>query len=65
MKRRQMAFYEYGKNSHVFKYCRNKVQYVVKQARKTYYSHSVDKLKTQIQLDGGKKLNLSVLYRHK
>ena len=45
MKKRQMAFYEYGKNSYVFKYWRNKVQYAVKQARKTYYSHSVDKLK--------------------
>ena len=40
-----MAFYEYGKNSYAFKYWRNKVQYAVKQARKTYYSHSVDKLK--------------------
>ena len=45
MKKRQMAFYEYGKNSYAFKYWRNKVQYAVKQARKTYYSHSVDKLK--------------------
>ena len=45
MKKRQMAFYEYGKNSYAFKYWRNKVNYAVKQARKTYYSHSVEKLK--------------------
>ena len=40
-----MAFYEYGKNSYAFKYWRNKVQYAAKQARKAYYSHSVNKLK--------------------
>ena len=43
-KKRQMAFYEYGKNSYPLKYWRNKGEYAVKQARKTYYSHSVDKL---------------------
>ena len=45
LKKRQMAFHEYGKNSYAYKYWRNKVQYKVKQARKTYYRNSVDKLK--------------------
>ena len=39
------AFYEHGKNSHAFKCWRNKVNCAVKQARKTYYSHLIDKLK--------------------
>ena len=45
LKKRLMAFNEYGKNSYAYKYWRNKVQYEIKQARKTYYRSSVDKLK--------------------
>ncbi len=36
MKKRQMAFYEHSKDSHAYKYGRRKVQYAIKQTRKTY-----------------------------
>ena len=46
IKKRQRAFYVYGKTSPIYKKWRNNVQLEVKSAREKYYQYSVKKLKT-------------------
>ena len=53
---RQRLLAKYGKNSLIFKQCRDNVQAEVKICKETYYKSSVVNIKVTIFPNGGNKL---------